>query len=97
VVLAQADAAVHGAVIGLTGRQFIADFYERSGAQLTYAICLVQQRQQQLAVRREAIVAEHSAIRDATSNREVFQAQGPMLAHLATHEQNTLTYRSVQQ
>lgn len=103
VALAQADAAFHGAVIGLTGSLQIADFYERIGAQMTYAICLVQQREQELAVKRDAVLAEHRAIRDALSNRDVFEAQGLILAHIATHEQNVLTQiaayadRSVQQ
>ena len=96
VALAQADAAFHGAVIKLTGSLLIADFYERIGAQMTYAICLVQQREQQLAVRRQTILAEHRAIADAISDRDVFEAQGLILAHIATHEQNALTYWSVQ-
>jgi DNA-binding GntR family transcriptional regulator len=91
VALARADAAFHGAVIGLTGSLQISDFYERIGAQMTYAICLVQQREQELAVRRDVILAEHRAIRDAISNRDAFEAQGLILAHIATHEQNVLT------
>lgn len=97
VALAQADAAFHGAVIRLTGSLQIADFYERIGAQMTCAICLVQQREQELAVKRDAVLAEHRAIRDAISNRDVFEAQGLILAHIATHEQNALTYWSAQQ
>jgi DNA-binding GntR family transcriptional regulator len=103
VALAQADAAFHGAVIRLTGSSQIADFYDRIGTQMTYAICLVQQREQELAVKRDAVLAEHRAIRDAISNRDVFEAQGLILAHIATHEQNVLTQiaayadRSVQQ
>jgi DNA-binding GntR family transcriptional regulator len=91
VALAQADAAFHGAVIGLTGSLQLADFYERIGVQMTYAICLVQQREQELAIKRESVLAEHRAIRDALSNRDAFEAQGLILAHIATHEQNVLT------
>jgi DNA-binding GntR family transcriptional regulator len=96
VALAQADAAFHGAVIGLVGSLRIADFYERIGAQMTYAICLVRQREQELAVKRDVILGEHHAIRDAISNRDVFEAQGLILAHIATHEQNAFKYWSVQ-
>ncbi|HET7012682.1 MAG TPA: GntR family transcriptional regulator [Streptosporangiaceae bacterium] len=97
VALAQADAAFHGAVIGLAGSRQIADFYERIGAQMTYAICLVQRREHELAVKRDVILAEHRAIADAISNRDVFEAQGLILAHIATHERNAQTYWSVQQ
>ncbi len=96
VALAQADAAFHGAVIGLAGSLLIADFYERIGAQMTYAICLVQQREQELAVRRDVILAEHRAIRDAISGRDAFEAQGLILAHIATHEQNAFKHWSAQ-
>lgn len=91
VALAQADAAFHGAVIGLTGSPLIADFCERIGGQMTFAICLVQQREQELAVKRDVVLAEHRAIRDAISNRDAFEAQGLILAHIAMHEQNVLT------
>lgn len=90
VALARADVAFHGAVIGLTGSPQIDAFYERIGAQMSYAICLLQRRAHALSVSADIIVAEHRAIRDAILDRDSFHAQRLILEHIGRHEQNLL-------
>ncbi|WP_146116635.1 MULTISPECIES: GntR family transcriptional regulator [unclassified Arthrobacter] len=84
--LAQADMAFHGAVIALSASPRTDEFYERVGSQMTYAITLLQHREEAFAVPSTSLVAEHRAILDAVVNRDVYASQRLILEHIATHE-----------
>lgn len=84
---AGADAAFHGAVIGLSGSPRIDGFYRGVGTQMTYAITVLQRHDVEAAVPPERVLAEHRAIRDAVLRRDAQEAERLVLEHIATYEQ----------
>lgn len=89
--LAWADAGFHGAVIALANSPRVDEFYEKIASQMAFAIMILQRDDAVQSRRIDRVVAEHRAIYDAVRNRDAYEAQGLILAHIAHHEHNLLS------
>jgi DNA-binding GntR family transcriptional regulator len=90
VELAEADVALHGAIIALSGSPRIDDFYQRIGAQMTHAIAVLQRSGPDDPKEAAIIIDEHRAIVDAILDAHLLDAQRLILEHINQYEATLL-------
>lgn len=89
---ALADLQFHAAVIGLIGSDRIDRMFAQVSTEMVFAIRLILQREVSERVHVEAVIADHTRIRDAVLARDPLAAQRAVQQHIDDYEPQLLRW-----